>query len=80
MNVSKVECVGADANSGRDGGRRCSRKVECSCCSVSGGYVHVEAHSHMVEMVKAASFAVRVAIGVEDSEADAEGETRGSRA
>ena len=45
---------------------------------MSRGYVHVEAHSHMVEMVKAASLAVRVAIGVEDIEADAEGETRGS--
>ena len=40
----------------------------------------MEAHSHMVEMVKAASLAVIVAIGVEDNEADAEGETRGSGA
>jgi hypothetical protein len=78
MNVSKVECVVADANSGRDSGRRCSRKVEYSCCSVSSRYVHVEAHSHMVEMMKAASFAVIIAIGVEDNEADEEGEARGS--
>ena len=32
----------------------------------------MEAHSHMVEMMKAASFAVIIAIGVEDNEADEE--------
>jgi hypothetical protein len=32
----------------------------------------------MVEMMKAASFAVIIAIGVEDNEADEEGEARGS--
>ena len=78
MNVSKVECVVVDGNSGRDSGRGCSRKDEYSCCSAVEEYVHVEAHSHMVEMMKAASFAVIIAIGVEDNEADEEGEARGS--
>jgi len=78
MNVSKVECVVVDGNSGRDSGRGCSRKEEYSCCSAVEEYVHVEAHNHMKERKKSASFAVMIAIGVEDNEADEERETRDS--